>query len=74
MTEQNVYTRKLCYMLLIISCLLFTKTAHCQEVRDSVKIYFRQGSSVLDLSIGNNQSELNRIAGRLSACYADSLC
>ena len=74
MTEQNVYTRKLCYMLLIISCLLFTKTTHCQEVRDSVKIYFRQGSSVLDLSIGNNQSELNRIAERLSACYADSLC
>lgn len=74
MTEQNVYTRKLCYMLLIISCLLFTKTAHCQEVRDSVKIYFRQGSSVLDLSIGNNQSELNRIAEKLSACYADSLC
>ena len=53
---------------------MFAKTTHCQEVRDSVKIYFRQGSSVLDLSIGNNQSELNRIAERLSACYADSLC
>lgn len=64
--------RRLCYILLMISSLLHARNAHCQEVRDSVRIYFRQGSSALDFSIGNNEAELNRIADRLSVYQADS--
>ena len=64
--------RRWCYILLMISSLLHVRNAHCQEVRDSVRIYFRQGSSALDFSIGNNEAELNRIADRLSVYQADS--
>ena len=65
--------RRLCYILLMISCLLFAKTAHCQEVRDSVKIYFRQGHSTIDTSINKNRIALNRIADSLTTNYSDSL-
>lgn len=60
-------------MLLILLGLLYPRTAYSQEVRDSVKIYFRQGSSALDMSIGNNQAELNRIADKMATSYADSI-
>ena len=65
--------RGLSYILLMISCLFFAKTAQCQVVRDSVRIYFLQGSSMLDFSIGNNQAELTRIADRMSTYQADSI-
>jgi len=38
-----------------------------QEIRDSVKVYFRQGSSGLDLSFRENRLVLDRIAERLRA-------
>lgn len=44
-----------------------------QMVRDSVKIYFRQGYSVLDKSIGDNRAALDRIADSLRMGYADSV-
>ncbi len=65
--------KRLCYILLLISWPLWAESAYCQEVRDSVRIHFRQGYSVLDLSIGDNQAELNRLADRLATCYADSI-
>lgn len=42
-------------------------------MRDSVKIYFRQGYSILDLSIRDNRQVLERIADSLSIGYADSV-
>ena len=65
--------RRFCYILLILSCFLYSKAAYSQEVRDSVRIYFRQGFSILDSSIGDNQAELNRIADSLATSYADSV-
>ena len=47
--------------------------AQTHGVKDSVRIYFRQGRSTLDLSIRNNQDALRRIADSLSTSYADSM-
>lgn len=44
-----------------------------QQVSDSVRIYFRQGYSVLDLDRRDNRSSLDRIAERLEAGQADSV-
>ena len=49
------------------------REAEAQEVRDSVKIYFRQGYSVLDESIRGNREALGRIADSLRTSYADSV-
>lgn len=64
---------RFCHILLILLGLLFSGTAYCQEIRDSVKIYFRQGYSILDPSIEDNQAKLNRIADSLATSYADSI-
>lgn len=40
--------------------LLYGGYAQAQELHDSVKIYFRQGYSVLDLSRRNNKQSLDR--------------
>lgn len=53
--------------------LLYGGYAQAQELRDSVKIYFRQGYSVLDLSRRNNKQSLDRIADSLKTSYADSV-
>lgn len=44
-----------------------------QEVRDSVRIHFRQGRSGLDMSLRDNRRALSRIADSLSTSYADSM-
>lgn len=44
-----------------------------QEVQDSVRIYFRQGRSELDMSVRDNEAALRRIADSLSTSYADSV-
>ena len=50
---------------------LSAQTVH--EVRDSVKIYFRQGRIDLVPSLNGNQSVLDRMADSLRASYADSV-
>ena len=62
--------------LYVILCLLSLATWNqvlAQETRDSVKIYFRQAYSTLDLSIRNNREALDRIADSLEGSYADSI-
>ena len=44
-----------------------------QEVQDSVRIYFRQGYSILDMSIRNNRAALSRIADSLQMGQTDSI-
>lgn len=61
------------HIMLILSCLSFYNFTYGQEVRDSVRIHFRQGKSTLDVSIGNNKAALNRIADSLAINDADSV-
>ncbi len=49
-------------------------TAHAQSGRDSVKIFFRQGYSVLDLHLRDNKKSLESISDTLRARQADSTC
>ena len=69
-------TRKV-VRLHIVSVVLFLffggVLSEAREVRDSVKIYFRQGYSVLDMSIRDNAEVLGRIADSLRWSYTDSL-
>lgn len=69
-------TRKV-VRLHIVSVVLFLffggVLSEAREVRDSVKIYFRQGYSVLDMSICDNAEVLGRIADSLRWSYTDSL-
>ena len=69
-------TRKV-VRLHIVSVVLFLffggVVSGAREVRDSVKIYFRQGYSVLDMSIRDNAEVLGRIADSLRWSYTDSL-
>lgn len=60
-------------MLLFMSVLPVSQHVQAQEVRDSVRIYFRQGRSELDMSVRNNRAALGRIADSLSTSYADSV-
>ncbi len=57
--------KKLCISLIVIFFASFG-TANAQEVKDSVKIHFRQGKSTLDASIQNNRKSLDRIADSLN--------
>lgn len=43
------------------------------DVKDSVKIFFKQGKIDLDPILNDNQSALNRIAETMRNCYADSI-
>ena len=43
------------------------------QVRDSVKIYFRQDYSTLDMSIRDNRAVLDSITAKLSSDYLDSV-
>lgn len=47
--------------------------SRAREVKDSVKIHFSQGYSVLDPSLGGNREALARIADSLRLGYADSV-
>ena len=49
------------------------KTYAQESIRDSVKIYFRQDYSTLDMSIRDNKAVLDSITGRLKSDYADSV-
>lgn len=64
-----------CYAML--GCLLalsFYGMGNAQTLRkDSVKIYFRQGYSVLDKSIRDNEAALERIADSLRYSDTDSI-
>ena len=59
--------------ILLVFLILYGGYVSAQEVRDSVKIYFRQGYSVLELSRRNNKEALDRIVDRLRTSYADSV-
>ena len=61
------------YIIVVLTCLSLCHVAHGQSVRDSVKIYFKQGYSTLDISLGDNKAVLERIADSLSSSYADSI-
>lgn len=52
-------------------CCLSAQTVH--QVRDSVKIYFRQGSIELDPFLKGNRQALDRISDSLRTSYADSV-
>ena len=64
---------KFCILLVPIIVLSLNINGQAQEIRDSVRIYFRQGYSTLDLSIHNNREALNRIADNLEVGYSDSI-
>lgn len=61
------------YLLCCLLCLATLNQVMAQDTRDSVKIYFRQAYSTLDLSIRNNRDALDRIADSLENNYADSI-
>lgn len=48
------------------------KSQQIYDVKDSVKIFFRQGKINLDPTLSDNQWALNRIADTLRSNYADS--
>lgn len=62
------------WILIVLLCYcgcISAQTVH--EVRDSVKIYFRQGKIDLVPSLSGNRSALDRIADSLRMSYADSV-
>ena len=65
-------TRKF-YILFILTLLTACNVAFAQESRDSVKIYFSLGRSVLDTSIRENNRVLNYIRDSLRSHYADAV-
>ena len=62
------------YILLTLTLVLLSGSiGRAQEVKDSVRIYFRQGYSTLDLSIRDNRASLERIADSLRKGNTDSV-
>lgn len=59
--------------LLFIFLLLYGGMAAAQEARDSVRVYFRQGHSELDMSFGDNRNALESILKRLWEKRGDTL-
>ena len=62
--------------LRVMGCLLCGRVVTAQtvhEIRDSVKIYFRQGRTELVPELRGNQSSLNQIIKRLRNTNADTL-
>lgn len=59
-------TLKKIFISLIISTSFSCGFVQAQEVKDSVRIYFRQGKSALDSTLLNNKESLDRIADSLS--------
>ena len=63
-------TLRFLFSIILLSCL---NTTFAEEVSDSVKIHFKQGSSVLDKTIMDNQKALDQIADSLRSSYSDSV-
>ena len=61
------------FLLLSAVALSVCSNGKAQEIRDSVKIHFRQDYSTLDMDIGDNRAVLGRITDKLSSGYADSV-
>lgn len=59
--------------ILLVFLIFYVGHIQAQEIQDSVKIYFRQGYSVLEPSRRNNKEALDRIADSLRTSYADSV-
>lgn len=59
--------------ILLVFLIFYVGHIQAQEIQDSVKIYFRQGYSVLEPSHRNNREALDRIADSLRTSYADSV-
>ena len=59
--------------ILQILVLLCWGVVSAQEVQDSVKIHFRQGSSELDLNLGGNRAVLDSITEKLQLKSDDSI-
>lgn len=63
-----------CIVLACLLSLFVSEAVQAQTIRkDSVKIYFRQGYSVLDKSIRDNNAALDRIADSLRYSNTDSV-
>lgn len=60
--------------LLFIILLFYGSYAPAQEVKDSVRIYFRQGHSTFDPLYHDNGANLKGFASRLRVIREDSLC
>ena len=60
-------------IILFLTLMLCTGSAGAQEVRDSVRILFRQGKADLDVTLGGNREALNRIADSLTVRRSDSV-
>ena len=59
--------------ILFLFLLFYGGMAAAQEMRDSVRVYFKQGRSVLDMSFGNNRNALENIIKRLWQRRGDTL-
>lgn len=64
---------RLLAILLIINILPPPISIFGQDAVDSVKVYFKQGYSKLDINLGNNKETFNRIADSLKITNADSI-
>ena len=51
--------------ILLVFLIFYVGHIQAQEIQDSVKIYFRQGYSVLEPSRRNNKEALDRITDKL---------
>lgn len=58
------------FALLVVVMLVVSLYARAQQRCDSVTVVFRQGKSVLELSLGNNRSELERMSGSMAEAMA----
>ena len=68
--------KKITFLMLGMAAALalpYTEVRAQEEIRDSVKIYFRQDYSTLDMSIRDNRAVLDSITDKLSSDYADSV-
>ncbi len=66
-----MYIKK--YIALFYVILVACNNLSAQEVRDSVKIHFRQGRSELDLTVKDNENALERISDSVKTSYVDSI-
>lgn len=60
--------------ILLLFLLLYGGMAAAQDTRDSVRVYFRQGQSELDMSFRDNRNALESILKRLWEKRGDTLC
>lgn len=65
--------RRCWYIACLLLCFVVCYDVAAHGERDSVKIYFRQAYSTLDLSLRDNHKSLERITGSLEHDFADSV-